>query len=247
MNMDIEFLNRAKSIRESIEINKTATVNLQNTVIGSKYNKDKVVAKCEICQLANACDVHHINQQCDANSCDLIENVECGIFNKNKLWNLVSLCKSCHQSIHSSPPRIKVNGYNATSTGIELDFTYIDNPNSNPNLCTKDNVMDNVVDNVMDNVGVVAGGNSNNVMASDASDSGDIVHNANKSNKSNKSNKNNKVLGSKKISLELNSLSEEYRKVILEKKKNNDTPKKIQFDMKRHYSLEISQQAIREL
>jgi hypothetical protein len=54
-------------------------------------------------------------------------------------------------------------------------------------------------------------------------------------------------LGSKKISLELNSLSEEYRKVILEKKKNNDTPKKIQFDMKRHYSLEISQQAIREL
>ena len=54
----------------------------------------------------NACDVHHINQQCDANENNIIYDNENGIFNKNKLWNLISLCKQCHINVHSSPPKI---------------------------------------------------------------------------------------------------------------------------------------------
>ena len=219
MNMDTEFLNRAKSIRETLDIRKSS---ITYSNIGSKYNKDKVVAICEICKEADACDVHHINQQCDANDCDLIDDLELGIFNKNKLWNLVSLCKKCHQSIHSSPPRIKINGYNATTTGIELMFELMDNVI----LDSVDGNIDVLEDDVLIPEKVNSNINSNRI-----------------------SNRISKIISNigKKVSLELDSLTEESKKVILEMKKNNATPKKIQFDMKRYHNVEISQQKIREL
>ncbi len=224
MNMDTEFLNRAKSIRENLDIRKSS---ITDSNIGSKYNKDKVVAICEICQNASACDVHHINQQCDANDCDLIDDLELGIFNKNKLWNLVSLCKKCHQSVHSSPPRIKINGYNTTTTGIELTFEVVDNISGN----SADSAdIAEIVDSVGGNIDLAVD---------------DVIIPSKENGKQNS--KQNSKIGYKKVSLELDGLMEENKKVILEMKKNNATPKKIQFDMKRYYNLEISQQAIREI
>jgi DNA mismatch repair protein MutS len=197
MNIDDNFVKRAKEIRNNMIFDN----NITN--IGSKYNKDKIISKCEICKNVNACDVHHINQQCDANDCNLIDDIEIGIFNKNKLWNLVSLCKECHHSVHSSPPRLKINGYITTSKGIELSFN---------NLETLSNT----------------DYNSNNILEYTNQTEQLILPNTNI---------NNKII----------NLTEESKNIILEMKKNNATPKKIQFDMKRYHKLNISQQTIREL
>ena len=127
MDLDRDFITKAKEIRESMNSMKSYhNLNLhhnpQTNSIVSKYNINKIISLCEICKIANACDVHHINQQCDANENNIINDNEHGIFNKNKLWNLVSLCKECHQSIHSSPPRITIEGYVTTTDGVELKW-----------------------------------------------------------------------------------------------------------------------------
>jgi DNA mismatch repair protein MutS len=223
MNIDDNFTKRANEIRKTLCDN---LIKINN--IGSKYNKDKVIAECEVCKEANACDVHHINQQCDADNCDLIDDIEIGIFNKNKLWNLVSLCKKCHQSVHSSPPRLKIDGYINTSNGVRLVFERLDKE------CE-----------VEIEVEVDAGGNSDREI--------DVVVNEGFDNELGL---NNEVMihtndSKKKTGKGGNSnygeLSDEVRDKILEMKKNNTTPKKIQFDMMRYHQLKISQQAIRDL
>ena len=135
MDLDHDFILKAKEIRESMNTKHTQSHTNQNyhnnshthpnqtSNHTSKYNINKIISLCEICKIASACDVHHINQQCDANENNIINDNENGIFNKNKLWNLVSLCKECHQSIHSVPQRINVEGYINTSNGIELIYT----------------------------------------------------------------------------------------------------------------------------
>ena len=132
MDLDRDFITKAKEIRERMNSMKTHNnINVyhnHNTNSNvSKYNINKIISICEICKIANACDVHHINQQCDANENNIINDSHNGIFNKNKLWNLVSLCKECHQSIHSSPPRITIEGYVNTSSGIELKWQDLEN------------------------------------------------------------------------------------------------------------------------
>ena len=125
MDLDHDFILKAKEIRESMNRNHTHNTNNTNTTV-SKYNINKIISVCEICKIANACDVHHINQQCDANENNIIKDNENGIFNKNKLWNLVSLCKVCHQGIHSVPAKIHIEGYINTSTGIELKWQLLE-------------------------------------------------------------------------------------------------------------------------
>jgi len=123
MNIDEDFIARAIEIRKGIESQTHSSGS--NVIVGSKYNKDKVIAMCEVCCKNNAVDVHHINQQCDANCCELIDNIELGIFNKNKLWNLVSLCKPCHQAVHASPSKLSIKGYETTTNGLELNYSWL--------------------------------------------------------------------------------------------------------------------------
>jgi hypothetical protein len=79
-------------------------------------------------------------------------------------------------------------------------------------------------------------------------DNDDIIvnemYNKTKNNKTknNKNIKNKKVLASAVV-----ELSDEIKKVILDMKNNNATPKKIQFDMMRYHQVKISQQDIRDL
>lgn len=203
MNMDMEFITRAQEIRtiignQGIGTEGSANININDSDIGSsKYNKDKVIAMCEVCGGEKATDVHHINQQCDADSTDLLDSMEHGVFNKNKLWNLVALCKSCHQAIHSSPPRLGIKGYIPTSNGVELGFFWL-------NTDVSANLDDNVTDN--DN-----------------------------KTKNRKTTKNDMII------------SNDIKVIILGMKNNNATPKKIQFDMKRFWNMNISQQQIRDI
>ena len=136
MDLDEEFITKAKEIRQSMNnpsnpnnSNELAIIN--SAVIGSKYNSEKIISMCEVCNTTVACDVHHINQQCDANHNSLIDSNEYGIFNKNKLWNLVALCKECHNSVHNVPSKLEINGYANTSMGLELNYKWLDNDENN--------------------------------------------------------------------------------------------------------------------
>ena len=226
MNMDRDFLIRAKMIRDGMRdfINpaieykaggrdnnvydgdnvnnkngdkqhigigplESEILNTFNINLDTKYNTHKIIALCEICNNTKACDVHHISQQCDANSCGLIDNYEFGIFNKNKLWNLISLCKICHQSVHSTPSTLNINGYITTSKGIELKYKWVN----------KKQIMDSTIS------------------ASSASSANN------------------------------NIITDTIKTFIIEMKTNNQTPKKIQVELKRQHNITITQQIIRDI
>ena len=204
MDLDDEFIKKAKEIRQSIKSiqNGNGNIHIHNnnnlnelsiinsSTIGSKYNSDKIIGMCEVCKNTNASDVHHINQQCDADHNNLIENTECGIFNKNKLWNLVALCKECHQGVHNTPPTIEITGYINTSNGLELKYNIL-------------NKLDNYED------------KSKNIVKTQSIE---------------------KTQSSKQI----------IDNFILDMKKANNTPKTIQYYLKKNHNTTMTHQEIRD-
>jgi len=231
MDLDRDFILKAKEIRESMNTKNTHTHNNTHTnshqshenTTTSKYNINKIISLCEICKVSKACDVHHINQQCDANENNIIHDTEHGIFNKNKLWNLVSLCKECHQSIHSVPSRISIEGYVTTSSGIELKYK-VNTSNTNTTINT---------DNSNSNTDLDTSSDSD-------SDTSIISTKSIKNNKKNKNNSNN-IMNNDKIDItEINNL-------IVSLKQSGLSPRKIQYDLKREYNYEITQQKIRDI
>ena len=69
---------------------------------------------CEICKEAIGTEIHHLEEQQDAD-----ENGFIGSFHKNHKANLVSICEKCHDDIHNgnkkAPKRKK-----KTTKGIQL-------------------------------------------------------------------------------------------------------------------------------
>ena len=150
MKFDDEFIEMAYKIRSDIETGNLEPVKedvITNSLIevsASKYNSAKIVDKCQVCG-ANAVDVHHISEQ---NTADLNGFIRCSninsseqvdnrTFHKNQLRNLVSLCKQCHQSVHSVPQRLMISGYSETINGMKLNFKWLNQvqtsiPNDNP-------------------------------------------------------------------------------------------------------------------
>ena len=64
-------------------------------------------------------DVHHIKEQARANKDGFIEHI-----NANHKYNLIPLCKEHHKMVHDGS--INVNGFVATSNGLELHYTMVD-------------------------------------------------------------------------------------------------------------------------
>lgn len=112
LNMDADFLARAFQIRKQI--------NPQTNIIKlSKYNSNKSVNHCEICEYSPKAetdmplDVHHIKKQRIADCNGIIGNIH-----KNAKSNLVTLCKQCHNKVHKS--EITISGYIFTTQGTKL-------------------------------------------------------------------------------------------------------------------------------
>jgi DNA mismatch repair protein MutS len=120
MGMKADFMEMAQNIRNSLSDNIQMITGKQ-----SKYNKEKFISKCEVCMINVAVDTHHIKFQCSADK----DTGMIGQWHKDNKFNLVGLCKECHQSVHSSPPRLIIDGYISTSQGIKLDYKRIDNNN----------------------------------------------------------------------------------------------------------------------
>jgi DNA mismatch repair protein MutS len=84
----------------------------------SKYNIDNYLIECEICKLRNSLETHHIEFQKDFNEKEINKNNL--HYQKNANYNLVTLCRTCHDDIDRQ--KIMINGWKETSKGRELDY-----------------------------------------------------------------------------------------------------------------------------
>ncbi|MFY9080497.1 DNA mismatch repair protein, partial [Aliarcobacter butzleri] len=117
LHMDKEFLNIANEIRKKLtdDYNPLERLSQKKT---SKYNNSVFASNCVIC--GRACDdVHHIKEQARANKDGFI-----GHINANHKYNLIPLCKEHHKMVHDGT--ININGFVATSKGLELHYTMVD-------------------------------------------------------------------------------------------------------------------------
>jgi DNA mismatch repair protein MutS len=92
LRLDNEFMISAYELRKKyFPVNKGILD--RNT---SSYNSNKIKGLCELCKTEEAIDTHHLLHQQNADINGRIENNH-----KNHKANLMSLCKKCHDSIHS--------------------------------------------------------------------------------------------------------------------------------------------------
>ncbi|WP_419770446.1 MAG: MutS-related protein [Candidatus Marinarcus sp.] len=117
LHMDQEFLRVANDIRKKItdDYEPIERVTQQKQ---SKYNKNMILSTCIICGRA-VDDVHHIKEQARANKEGFIGHV-----NVNHKYNLIPLCKEHHKMVHEG--KININGFVATSKGLELHYTLVE-------------------------------------------------------------------------------------------------------------------------
>ena len=112
---DSEFIQNAKSIRNSL-LEKDEE--LLNSKV-SNYNSKLFMDMCSVCG-ANGnsypLDTHHIKEQNTFDQDDI---------NKDKLSNLVVLCKTHHDEVHNG--QLQINGYLDTVDGKKLDYNFNNN------------------------------------------------------------------------------------------------------------------------
>jgi len=133
---DADFIKNAKSIRNDL-LNKNKEILCTKT---SNYNTNLYVDQCSICGINGNCyplDTHHIKEQ---------HTFDIDDFNKDKLANIVVLCKKHHDMVHYG--NLVIKGYVPTTIGINLDYEFVNqeieyeednNNNSNKDNSNKDN------------------------------------------------------------------------------------------------------------
>jgi len=122
-----EFINTADAIKRSImnEIDPNATSN-SIPIKTSNYNNDLLMTNCYICNYRptninhKELETHHINFQSDCYENGQIKSKP--YLHKNELYNLVTLCRPCHQKVHKN--EIIIDGYTDTSIGPILNFKF---------------------------------------------------------------------------------------------------------------------------
>ena len=95
-----DFLEMAYGIRNKYFPESRGNLSHSPTV----YNAAKIRGMCEMCGLKMGEETHHLSQQKDAD-----ENGFIGTFHKNHKANLLSVCQTCHDKIHSTPVQVVNN------------------------------------------------------------------------------------------------------------------------------------------
>jgi len=115
-----KFINRAEIIKKRIMNENKNDIPMKT----SNYNKDLLVSTCSICDYRPKLDYHkeleshHIHFQTNCLADGKIKKKP--YLSKNKLYNLVVLCRKCHTKVHKG--EITINGYLDTSIGPLLDY-----------------------------------------------------------------------------------------------------------------------------
>ena len=116
---DVNFIDQAFEIRNNIIGNKTDIVSKKR----SNYNRKKRLTSCEVCgykpkdKNSIPLETHHINEQQNTDERGFVNDKH---FHKNELYNLVCLCKTCHQKIDTG--ELVVRGYKQSVSGLFLDW-----------------------------------------------------------------------------------------------------------------------------
>jgi DNA mismatch repair ATPase MutS len=117
---NMKFINRAEIIKKRLLNEDKFDIPTKT----SNYNKDLLVKSCNICDYVPKEDYykelesHHIHFQKNCWTDGKIK--EKPYLNKNKLYNLVVLCRKCHNKVHKG--EIIIKGYADTSIGPLLDY-----------------------------------------------------------------------------------------------------------------------------
>jgi DNA mismatch repair protein MutS len=95
LHLPTEFLEKAFKIRSKYFSDVAVPLNYKTT----KYNAKKVRGMCEMCETRISTETHHLAMQANAD--------EEGIINKNHAGNLMALCETCHQEMHTTTETTK--------------------------------------------------------------------------------------------------------------------------------------------
>lgn len=115
-----KFIQRAETIKKRL----LKEENIILPIKKSNYNKDLIVKSCAICNYYPTKDYHkeleshHIYFQKDCLADGKIK--EKPYLSKNRLYNLVVLCRKCHLRVHRG--EIDIKGYDDTSIGPLLNY-----------------------------------------------------------------------------------------------------------------------------
>lgn len=109
--MNVEFLDAAFAIRNKYFADTRGVLSNNQ----SSYNAAKVKGLCELCNKTMGTEVHHLQQQKDAD-----DNGFIGSFHKNHKANLISICETCHDNIHNPHNDDKPLKKKKTTKGIKL-------------------------------------------------------------------------------------------------------------------------------
>ena len=90
LHLPTEFLEKAFKIRSKYFSDVAVPLNHKTT----KYNAKKVRGMCEMCETRISTETHHLAMQANAD--------QEGIINKNHAGNLMALCETCHQEMHTT-------------------------------------------------------------------------------------------------------------------------------------------------
>ena len=96
--IDAEFLNLANEIRRTVD----GIPNLIVATKTSRYNNDLYVDICELCGKQQNLETHHIREQHKADEKGFI-----GHHHKDAQFNLLVLCRECHQRLHREKKEIE--------------------------------------------------------------------------------------------------------------------------------------------
>jgi DNA mismatch repair protein MutS len=91
-----DFLKRAQEIRVKYRPEQGGILSLKT----SHFNSKKLMGLCEKCGETMGTEVHHLQQQRDANQDGIIFGKEGTPFHKNHPANLMTVCEKCHNAIH---------------------------------------------------------------------------------------------------------------------------------------------------
>ncbi len=138
-----EFLKNAEKIRKQLMDVSTNLVEPKT----SKYNSKLIVSSCGVCgYIPNGgipLDTHHIvyQQTQDENGFVKINNTN---FHKNQEYNLIPLCKKCHDEEHNG--NLTIKGYIETTNGRKLVYEYLNKLDSSTDVKSNSrNILNNVV------------------------------------------------------------------------------------------------------
>ena len=110
LDLPDNFIERAYEIRNKYSNSNNTTLDSKGTSYNAKKIKNKI---CEICNINQAVDTHHLQFQEHANKNGFINEQ----FNKNHKANLISICEICHNKIHKQNKQLKKI---KTSQGYDL-------------------------------------------------------------------------------------------------------------------------------